>query len=115
MAHFFYAGNFPSCRGLYSRAVACSTNQIPHFHVVDGGTRLNTLLEPEPVQEVIPHDCIRNFCTLMMASNGEMSNEIQHLSKERILAKIEKRKAQKLGLLPLGALPAIVLFFKYCL
>ena len=42
-------------------------------------------------------------------------NEIQHLFKERILAKIEKRKAQKLGLLPLGALPAIVFFFKYCL
>ena len=39
-------------------------------------------------------------------------NEIQHLFKERILAKIEKRKAQKLGLLPLGALPAIVFFFQ---
>ena len=79
MANIFYAGKFPSCSGLYARAVACTTDQIPHFHVIDGGIRLNTLLEPEPVQEEIPYDCIRNFCTLMMASNGEMSNEIKHL------------------------------------
>ena len=79
MAHIFYAGKFPSCSGLYARAVACTTDQVPHFHVVDGGIRLNTLLEPEPVQEEIPYDCIRNFCKLMMASNGEMSNEIKHL------------------------------------
>ena len=29
MANIFYAGNFPSCSGLYSRAVACSTNHGP--------------------------------------------------------------------------------------
>ena len=79
MAQFFYAGNFPGCSSLYSRAVACSTNQTPHFHVVDGGTRLNTLLEPEPQQEEIPFTCKRKFCELMMASNGEMGNEIKHL------------------------------------
>ena len=34
-------------------------------------------MEPEPVQKEIPNECIRNFCTTMMASNGKMRDEIQ--------------------------------------
>ena len=79
MSNIFYAGNYPSCSGLFARIVPCTTDRVPHFHVIDGGTRLNTLLEPEPVQEEIPHECIRNFCSLMMTSNGQMRKEIQSL------------------------------------
>ena len=67
------------CSGLFSRVVSCSTDGVPHFHVVENGARLNNLLEPEPGHEEIPLTCIRNFCTLMMCSNGEMSKEIKHL------------------------------------
>ena len=79
MAQLFYAGNFPGCSRLYAQAVACNTNQTPHFHIVDGGIRLNTLLELEPQQEEIPFTCKRKFTELMMASNGQMGKEIQHL------------------------------------
>ena len=79
MAYIFFAGKYPMCSGLFSRVVSCSTDGVPHFHVVESGARLNNLLEPEPGHEEIPLTCIRNFCTLMMCSNGEMSNEIHNL------------------------------------
>ena len=79
MAQLYYTGNFPSCSRLYASVVACNTNRTPHYHVVDSGMRLNSLLEPEPEQAEIPFSCKRKFCELMMASNGQMGKEIQHL------------------------------------
>ena len=79
MAQFFYAGKFPGCSRLWAQAVACNTNQTPHFHIVDGGQRLNNLLEPESQQEEIPFTCKQKFAELIMASNQEMENEIKHL------------------------------------
>ena len=79
MVNIFYAGTYPGCSGLSARLVSCKTDQVTHYHVINGGTRLSTLLEPEPVQDGIPHECIRNFCSLMMTSNGQMRKEIQSL------------------------------------
>ena len=75
--NFFHAGIFPSCSALSTRLVSCASNQGTHFHVLHGGRRLNSFMEPEPVQKEIPNECIRNFCTTMMASNGKMRDEIQ--------------------------------------
>ena len=79
MAKIFYAGMYPSCSGLAACLVSCTIDRVTHFHVINGGRRLNTLLEPEPEQGEIPNECIRNFCSLMMASNGKMRDEIHHL------------------------------------
>ena len=79
MSNFFYAGLKPSCSGLAACLVSCTTDQVTHFHVINGGRRLNNLLEPEPEQGEIPNECVRNFCQLMMASNGKMKEEIHQL------------------------------------
>ena len=75
--NFFHAGIFPSCSGLSTRLVTCASTQGTHFHVLHGGRKLNTFMEPEPEQGEIPNECIKNFCSTMIASNGKMREEIQ--------------------------------------
>ena len=75
MTNLFNAGTYPSCSGLAASLVSCTTDQVKHYHVIDGGVRLNTLLNPEPEQGEVPEECVRNFCELMMASNGKMKDE----------------------------------------
>merc|ERR1711936_910037 len=58
---------------------SCTTDRVTHFHVINGGRKLNNLLEPEPEQGEIPNECVRNLCKLMMASNGKMKEEIHQL------------------------------------
>ena len=79
MSQLFYAGKFPGCSRLWAQAVPCNTNHTPHFHIVDGGQRLNDRLELESQQKEIPLTCKKKFAELIMASNQEMGNEIKHL------------------------------------
>ena len=79
MSHFYSAGKFPGCGRLLAQAVPCNGNNIPHFHVIDGGQCLNNRLELESDQKEVLLPCKKSFSEFMMASNQEMGEEIKHL------------------------------------
>ena len=79
MSRFYSAGSFPGCSRLWAQAVPCKGSNTPHYHIVDGGQRLDNRLELESNQTEVPLSCKRSFTEYVMVTNQEMSEEIKHL------------------------------------
>ena len=72
------AGGFPGCSQVWTKAVPCK-EEVFHYHVLDGGARLNHNLELEEHQREIPYQCKTSLAKLIMPSSQEVEEEVVYL------------------------------------
>ena len=73
------AGVFPGCSQLWTKAVPCEAEEVFHYLVLDGGTRLNHNLDLEENQREISYQCKSNLAKLIMPSSQEVEEEVVYL------------------------------------
>ena len=73
------AGAFPGCNQLWTKAVPCDAEDTFHYHVLDGGHRLNHNLDLEEHQQEVPYPCKSSLARLVLATSQELEKEVEHL------------------------------------
>ena len=73
------AGAFPGCSQLWTKAVPCEAEEVFHYHVLDGGARLNHNLDLEEHQREISYQCKSSLAKLIMPSSQEVEEEVVYL------------------------------------
>ena len=73
------AGAFPGCSQLWAQAVPCNADRTLHYHILDGGHRLDHNLELESHQTEVPLPCKQSLPKFVLATNQELEREIAHL------------------------------------
>ena len=79
MSKFYMAGAFPGCSQLWAQAVPCNAGRTLHYHILDGGHRLDHNLELESHQTEVPYPCKQSLAKFVLATNQELEREIAHL------------------------------------
>ena len=70
---------FPGCSQLWTKAVPCDAENTFHYHVLDGGHRLNHNLDLEEHQQEVPYSCKSSLARLVLATSQELEKEVEHL------------------------------------
>ena len=70
ISKFYMAGAFPGCSQLWAQAVPCNADSTLHYHVLDGGHRLNQNLDLEEHQQEVPYPCKSSLARRVLANNS---------------------------------------------